>query len=87
MARPLELEDDWEGEVAERAAESAVRQVQQRIVEIGGSPEEGRALAEAMKVMLLREPGHKKRARQVLEAAGFKPGTIEEMLTRMERSF
>lgn len=68
---------------AEReAASKAVRDVPDFVVKLGGTKEHGRALAEAMRLVL---QGCSKDARRVLVAANYPADSIEQIMQQLER--
>jgi hypothetical protein len=66
------------------AAVDAVKDVPAEIEKLGASPGQGRAIAEAMRLFLLRDSDYRERARKVLIEGGFMNGNVEKMLTQIE---
>jgi hypothetical protein len=62
------------------AANDAVAGLPEMVKELGGTPDQGHAIAEATRVLLLRENGCEDRAKRILSAAGFVNGTIDFLL-------
>jgi hypothetical protein len=70
--------------IKSEAAKKAVANVPAEVQALGGTPQQGEAVAEAIRVYLLRSPGHEHYARKVLADAGFVNGTIDVMLSRID---
>jgi hypothetical protein len=89
LRKPTEDEavgDSGAGTAEEQAADIAVRPVAQRVMDIGGSPEQGAAVAEAMRLILLRGRDYASQARRTLMKAGFVETVADQMIFRMEQS-
>ena len=70
--------------VMTEAANNAVEDVPAEIEALGASPTQARAVAQAVRLYLLREPGYRERARRVLLEGGFINGNIDLMLSKIE---
>ena len=71
----------------EQAAREAVRDVPTQIAEAGGSYEQGKAIAEAMGLLLLRARDSERRAHETLTQAGFDGEAVDQIISRIRASF
>src|ERR1041385_225662 len=66
------------------AADSAVESIPAEIMAMGATPEQGRAIADAVRLFLLKPFEYRELARSILMEGGFVNGNVDMMLNKIE---